>query len=219
MPLRRFKAFGFAATLLTVCHAVPAESAGIQVSSTAVVSPAGTEYEWTYSVTLDAGGQILYEPNPSVFSCFPGVTCNGLVTIYDFDGYVAGTEFAPSADWVFLGGDLIGVTPASLAPTDDPTIVNLSWAYQGQTPISNTTGSPISIGAFGAYSSFGSATSVAWSTEGATTGDVFRIRTVNEGTTEGPTQSDVPEPSAFLLAGITIASQLMRKRGRFTTGR
>ena len=218
MSLRGLRMLACASAALMLCHAGPAECAGIQVSGTALVSAVGTEYAWTYSATLDPGGQILYNPDPALFDCFPGVKCNGLVTIYDFDGYVAGTEFAPNGDWVFLGGSLVGVTPAGLAPTDDPTIVNLSWAYRGQTPISNNTGGSMSIGGFGAHSLFESVTALPWATEGADAAGGFRIRVANVGTTQAPTRSTVPEPSTLLLAGVAIVSQLVRKRSRLTSG-
>ena len=81
----------------------------VQVS----VMPEGDLYRFTYAIVL---------PTDSVLR--PG----DYFTIYDFDGYVGGTEMASgsafSTNWGFAT-DLIGPTPDGVMPDDNPAITNL----------------------------------------------------------------------------------------------
>ncbi|CAN5597477.1 hypothetical protein BH20VER1_BH20VER1_10080 [soil metagenome] len=54
-------------------------------------------------------------------------------TIYDFAGFVPGSATQP-AGWLF-SSSLIGVTPPTVLPNDDPGIFNLTWTYVGTTTL------------------------------------------------------------------------------------
>jgi hypothetical protein len=54
-------------------------------------------------------------------------------TIYDFGNFLAGSNTQP-AGWTF-SSSLIGTTPSLVKPTDNHSILNLTWTYTGTTPI------------------------------------------------------------------------------------
>ncbi len=116
-----------------------AQANTISVGANPSTAPDGANFKWTYTASL-LNGQLR--------------AGEGIITIYDFRGYVGGTAFAP-ADWSF-SSSLVGTTPADLAPVgvlfDDPTIPNLTWSYTGANVGSPNTSSPVSLGSFGADS-------------------------------------------------------------------
>src|SRR5215467_4991710 len=73
------------------------------------VTPSGSNFTWTYSASL-TNDETLQNGN--------------FFTIYDFAGFVSGTNFQP-ANWVFSSA-MTGKTPAKVTPTDDPNIPNLT---------------------------------------------------------------------------------------------
>ncbi|MEP6937548.1 MAG: hypothetical protein ABI871_05705 [Chthoniobacterales bacterium] len=104
---------GFLALGLTVCAA----QADIIPTLDSIVST-GTNFQWNYTsnVTVD---QI--------------VNAGDYFTIYDFGGFLAGSNQQP-VDWEF-SAQLIGITPPTVLPKDNPNIPNLTWVYTGETPI------------------------------------------------------------------------------------
>src|SRR5262249_54767220 len=93
----------------------------------------GSNFRFTYNVIL-----------PSDYTLKDG----DYFTIYDFKGLVPGSNQQP-AGWS-LGTSMTGLTPVHLAPTDDPSIPNLTFTYHG----SNIVG-PFNLGKFAADSTFG----------------------------------------------------------------
>jgi hypothetical protein len=95
--------------------------------------------------------------NGCTFSYSVEITANSKVftgdyfTIYDFNGYVSGTEFAP-ADWdvdvQLLGTDVSGQTGIF----DDPGVYNLTFTYVGASTILGPVNPVGGVGAFGADS-------------------------------------------------------------------
>src|SRR5437016_9239425 len=71
----------------------------ISVGSNPSTVPDGSNFKWTYTASL-LNGQLR--------------AGEGIITIYDFRGYVSGSAFAP-ANWTF-SSSLVGTTPADLAP-------------------------------------------------------------------------------------------------------
>ena len=61
------------------------------------------------------------------------VTTGDFFTIYDFGAFTAGSNLQP-AGWTF-SSSLVGATPSGVIPTDNPSILNLTWTYSGETPI------------------------------------------------------------------------------------
>jgi hypothetical protein len=86
------------------------------------VSPApagGGGFTWNYGVNVTVDQM---------------VTTGDFFTIYDFGNFKAGSNLQPMG-WTF-SSSLTGATPGRVLPTDDPSLMNLTWIYTGATPIS-----------------------------------------------------------------------------------
>ena len=133
-------------------------------------------------------------------------------TIYDFGSFVSGTNLQPTG-WVFSSA-LTGLNPAKVLPTDDPTILNLTWTYNDTTPINGTA----LLGDF----------SVIATTNQLRNSDFAALATLNSGPNAGSKVHNVgdisvpvPEMSALLpilsVCGAAIVSSiptLLRRRKR-----
>jgi hypothetical protein len=97
-----------------------------------VTSNGSGGFTWTYTAAL-TNDETLQSGN--------------FFTIYDFTGFVPGTNFQP-ANWVFSSAN-VGLTPPRVTPTDNPSVPNLTWTYTGP----NVGPGPVDLGLFGADSS------------------------------------------------------------------
>jgi hypothetical protein len=61
------------------------------------------------------------------------VNTGDFFTIYDFGSIAPGSNTQPTG-WTFSQA-LVGPTAALTSPTDNPNILNLTWTYNGTTPI------------------------------------------------------------------------------------
>jgi hypothetical protein len=119
-----------AATLM-LGNAVKADIIPVFDSST----PNGGNTTFSYTASVASGSR---------------VNTGDYFTIYDFNGYVAGSEFAP-VDWS-ISVQNVGITPAGQLLADGPSVVNLTFTYTGAASLIgpvNPIGGP---GAFGADS-------------------------------------------------------------------
>jgi len=82
------------------------------------ITNAGSNFQWNYSVNVTLDQQ---------------VRTGDFFTIFDFAGFVPGSAMQPEG-WLF-SSSLIGLTPPTVLPQDDPGIFNLTWTYVGTTPI------------------------------------------------------------------------------------
>lgn len=98
-------------------------------------TPNGSNFTWTYDVNLTNDETIQN---------------NNFFTIYDFNGFVSGSNFQP-AGWVFSSA-MTGQTPSRVIPKDNPDIPNLTWTYNGGATIGP---GPVDLGFFGADSTSG----------------------------------------------------------------
>ncbi len=64
------------------------------------------------------------------------VNTGDFFTIYDFGAFNAGSNLQP-AGWTF-SSSLVGTTPLTVLPTDNPSLLNLTWTYTGTTPINGS---------------------------------------------------------------------------------
>ena len=141
----------------------------------------------------------------------PSTTFKDYFTIYDFGGLVPASNTQP-AGWT-LQTSLVGSTPDSTNPADDPTIVNLTWVRTGDPDILG----PADLGNFSARSTIGlvgldNYTSDATRSQGATAGTaVGDIGSVN---VPLGVPTAVPEPSTLLLLGGGMAGFGFLRRRR-----
>lgn len=112
MTIRTWMTRLFAAAVATVVAATSAQ-AGLLPTSVTQIPEAGN-FRWTYAIVLPTDMKL---------------QSGNYFTIYDFKGYIAGSESAPDG-WTFNSAKA-GPTPDRLNPNDDPNIPNLTWTYHG----------------------------------------------------------------------------------------
>jgi len=84
-------------------------------------APTSGGFLWNYSTNVTVDQQ---------------VTRGDFFTIYDFGSFVVGSNSQPTG-WVFSSA-LTGQNPSQVIPTDNPSLLNLTWTYMGDTPISGS---------------------------------------------------------------------------------
>lgn len=177
--------FGFAGI------SAPARAGLLPVNTS--INPESGNFRWTYAIVLPSDVQI---------------RTGDYFTIYDFAGYVPGTNNQP-AGWNF-STHLTGTTPGGVLPTDDPTLPNLTWTYAG----ANQTGQS-GLGNFWAVSTYSTATTSNFTarSHNATYGIPDSNITTTDVPVNVPGPPSVPEPTTLLLAGLGLPLVgLMRRR-------
>jgi hypothetical protein len=127
-------------------------------------------------------------------------------TIYDFGSIAPGSNTQP-AGWTFSQA-LVGPTAAQTSPIDNPNILNLTWIYNGTTPL-------VGSAALGMFS-------VITATDQLRTGQFSAEATRNSGPNSGTKVSNVgtvsvpvPESSALLpIIGVCAAALVSTLRRR-----
>jgi len=156
------------------------------------ITGSSPNFTWNYSANVTVNETI----NPGDF-----------FTIYDFGSIAPGSNTQP-AGWTFSQA-LVGPTAALTSPTDNPSILNLTWTYNGASPI-------VGSAALGIFS-------VITSTDQLKAGQFTAEATRNSGPNAGTKISNigavsvpVPEPSALLpILGVSAAavfSRLLRRQ-------
>jgi hypothetical protein len=152
----------------------------------------GSNFTWNYSanVTVDEN-----------------VQTGDFFTIYDFGNFVSGSNSQP-AGWVFSSA-LAGKNPSSVTPTDNPSLLNLTWTYNGAAPI---TGSA-ALGIFSVLADTNQLRTSDFAAEATrNSGPNIGTKVDNIGTISVP----VPEMSALLpilsVCGAALISVLLQKR-------
>jgi hypothetical protein len=173
-------------------------SAGLLPVSVSVTPESG-KFRWTYAIVLPTDSQL---------------QSGNYFTIYDFKGFNAGSAVAPDG-WSFTTSN-VGPTPVLVAPTDDPTVPNLSFKYTGPTIDAGQTG----LGNFWAVSDFSLKTDSFFTARTNRTSD-GKVDT-NITTTSVPVPSGggvppgVPEPTTLVLAGLGLPCVALLRRVRRT---
>jgi len=202
----RSRAFGaiVSAAVLLAGNAVKADI----VPSFNVATPVGGGTEFSYSIDISGGSKITNAANSNG-------TGASFFTIYDFNGYVAGSAFAP-ADWD-ISIQNVGITPSGQLIVDDASVVNITFTYTGAAvvgPVTHFEGT----GAFGAVS-----TNAATKPFGQYTSHTIKnnpghpdnnTNQSNQGFLVTP--AAVPEASSLmlLLPGLVPLGVMLRRRAR-----
>jgi len=147
------------------------------------VTPESGNFRWTYSIVLPTDIQLR---NGDYF------------TIYDFAGYLPGTNSQP-ANWSFSTLNSGPVTPGVL-PSDDALLPNLTWRYMGPN-IDGGTG----LGNFWAVSQYATETDSVFTASTHRTSDGKRDTNITPTTVPVPTAvPGVPEPATLALAALGL---------------
>jgi hypothetical protein len=182
-----------------------AEHNTITPSFTGVAAFGGGEFTWSYDVFITE--------SPGPFG--RRLEAGDFFTIYDFAGFVVGSEMNP-AGWTFasspLGLDPVGVTPSI---PDSPAIPNLTWTYTGATI--DVPGPPffVDLGDFSARSIYTVETVVSYTSQDTQTGGALDgLKAGDKGDTIGPRASAVPISGAHTAIIGMLGSGLFWLRSR-----
>ena len=181
--------------VLCVIAAGIVSSRGDVIPTLTSTSPTGADFTWNYTtnVTVD---QMVQKGD--------------FFTIYDFGNFLSGSNIQPTG-WAF-SSSLTGANPSLVTVADNVSIANLTWTYNGDTPIN---GSNL-IGIF----------SVATDTNQLRTSDFAAQATRSTGATAGTKIDNVgtinvpiPEPATLLpilsICGAAVAAgipSILRRR-------
>jgi len=184
---------GTASTLTILLLAGNAE-AGLLPAST--VSAEGGSFRHEYDIGLQSGSML---------------KSGDYFTIYDFAGFVEGTNTQPSG-FTFSTANS-GPTPAGVLPSDDGGVSNLTWTYNGGETIG-----PAELGKFSAVSHYGETTDDSFTGRSHRTVDGHLNSNLTDTEVPVPKAPDmcqhVPEPSTLILlaAGLPILIGFRRIR-------
>ncbi|HJT80221.1 MAG TPA: hypothetical protein VJ719_03405 [Chthoniobacterales bacterium] len=84
-------------------------------------SPTGPNFTWNYTTNVTVDQM---------------VQRGDFFTIYDFGNFVSGSNLQP-ANWTFSSG-LTGINPSLVTVADNPSLLNLTWTYDGNTAINGS---------------------------------------------------------------------------------
>jgi len=125
------------------------------------------------------------------------VNHNDFFTIYDFSSIMPTTTTQP-AGWTFSTA-LVGPTPATVLPTDNPNLWNLTWTYTGNTAIAGAQ----ALGLFSAVTNTDQLKTGQFTAEATRSNDPTQTKIDNIGAVQVP----VPESTSLIpLIGVVAAA-------------
>jgi len=185
-------------TTLALLAATASAHAGL-IPNKVTVTPDGGNFRWTYNVVVTS--DVYVQPGD-------------YFTIYDFAGPTVAAPTAPSTDWS-VSAQNVGLTPDKTNPSDDPTIPNYSWVYNGPNKIIGSAGlgnfeliSPYSL------SSLSDFTSATHRQDNDKSENNITSTVVPVATQPPPPTSDSPEPATLALFGAALPFAWRKLRRR-----
>lgn len=182
-----------------------------------VTVPNGGNTEFHYSIDIAPETTIMNETDAQAMGRPHGSVHASYFTIYDFNGYVAGSAFAP-ADWD-ISVQATGETPAGVT-VPDTNVVNITFTYTGAQVIGPATHFE-GTGAFGAVSTMSATKSGGWYSAYTVKYNPPTSSHPDNLTDQGArghlvTPSAVPETSSLmlLLPGLVPLGVMIRRRSR-----
>jgi hypothetical protein len=194
--------------LSVVILGLPAGATVIIVAAPIVTMNGVDDHTWSYDVFLGPNSR-LNAPGTPCNAIVPGGICDGLLTIYDFAGYIPGSIATTAADWTLGPVQNLGLTPSGVTPSDDPGILNLSWEYVGGGGIMAPAASALFLGTFSARSTHNLPKDDDYA--GRTAFGTSNLRSANLDVTQTP--SAIPEPGSVLLLGSALLAFAFSARG------
>jgi hypothetical protein len=175
------------------------------------VQPEAGNFRWTYSVVLPTDMKL---------------QAGSFFTVYDFNGFVAGSASVNSAapDPSFAANwkastSLVGPTPALLTPMDNPNIPNITFTYDGPT----IPAGKLALGNFTLVSTIGTTAPGSFTaTNERITGEFDNNITTTlvptAPTSPPPPPTGTPEPATLVLAGLGLPlvgfGRYLRRKGQ-----
>jgi hypothetical protein len=192
-----------------------AASANIIPTNTSITGSG--PFLWTYNLQLSDDQDVQSGLPPSSPSVpHDNLSFGSFLTIYDFGGYVAGSCGGPTG-WTCTA-QAMGYTPDDTLPSDDATLMNLTWVYTSGATINGTPGN-VDLGSFFAQSIYDSVHLVSYTARGvknrgASAGTIAD----NVGSVAAPMALNVPEPGSLALAGLGLMAAVTSLRRRAQPG-
>lgn len=198
--------WGAGLTLVAVLLLMTAGTARADIILTLVsVTPVGSDFQYTYSVSLASGTQ-LHSGGGGVNTGFS--PSNNFFTLYDVQGLVAGSEVYGGALAANSSHSeqLTGFTPATEMPVppDNGSVLNITTYWTG--PDVTASGTPFDMGTFSFLSSNPLGAGMLAFTGASQKLDDVNLVANNTGQVAGPGGSvtPVPEPATVVLLALGV---------------
>ena len=131
--------FGLAALAAAVLLGAAQDAKAVYAPQFVSVEPEGSNFRWTYNVVFATSGQP-FQLQEGDGNLSPGtVGTQDFVTLYDIQGYVAGSATAGGGHALLSPLEFTGITGPNTAPVDAPTVVNLTFRFDDGTATTDTT--------------------------------------------------------------------------------